>query len=263
MDREGKSMPQIAEWARQGPWGVRLEWGWAGAMALGPGSACVVVVDVLSFTTSVSVAVEAGTQVLPYPWRDDAAAEFAARQGAALAVERRAVSEQQPWSLSPAALRRAPVAERLVLPSPNGSAIAAAVSGVPVVAACLRNAGAVARWIAGQGWGTGREPVAVIAAGEQWPGGVEPRPAVEDWLGAGAIAAALARNGAGPLSAEAHAAAVAYDAIADVAALIGDCVSGRELTEGGFAQDVAVATELDSSAVVPVSTGGAFVDAAR
>jgi 2-phosphosulfolactate phosphatase len=233
MDREGKSMPQIAEWARQRPWGVRLEWGSAGAMALGPGSACVVVVDVLSFTTSVSVAVEAGTHVLPYPWRDDAAAEFAARQGAALAVGRRAVSEQQPWSLSPAALRRAPVAERLVLPSPNGSAIAAAVRGVPVVAACLRNAGAVARWIAGQGWGTGREPVAVIAAGEQWPGGVELRPAV------------------------------AYDAIADVAGLIRDCASGRELTEGGFAQDVAVATELDSSAVVPVSTGGAFVDAAR
>ncbi|MFI9412142.1 hypothetical protein [Nocardia gamkensis] len=56
---------------------------------------------------------------------------------------------------------------------------------------------------------------------------------------------------------------MAYDAIADVAALIRDCASGRELTEGGFAQDVAVATELDSSAVVPVSTGGAFVDAAR
>ncbi|WP_174371890.1 2-phosphosulfolactate phosphatase [Nocardia exalbida] len=255
-------MPQIAEWARQRSWGVRLEWGSAGAMALGPGSACVVVVDVLSFTTSVSVAVEAGTQVLPYPWRDDAAAEFAARQGAALAVGRRAVSEQQPWSLSPAALRRAPVAGRLVLPSPNGSAIAAAVRGVPVVAACLRNAGAVARWIAGQGWGTAREPVAVIAAGEQWPG-AQLRLAVEDWLGAGAVAAALARNGAGPLSAEAHAAAVTYDAIADVVALIRDCASGRELTEGGFAQDVAVATELDCSAVVPVSTGGAFVDAAR
>ncbi|MET9026475.1 2-phosphosulfolactate phosphatase [Nocardia sp. NPDC004168] len=256
-------MAEIAEWARQQPWGVRLEWGLTGALALGPGSACVVVVDVLSFTTSVSVAVEAGTRVLPYPWRDGGAAEFAARHGAELAVGRRAVSERQPWSLSPAALRCAPVAERLVLPSPNGSAISAAVSGVPVVAACLRNASAVARWIAGRGWGSARQPVAVIAAGEHWPGRDGLRPAVEDWLGAGAVAAALARSAVGPLSPEAHAAAVAYGGIADVAALIRDCASGRELAEGGFAQDVAAATELDSSGVVPVLTDGAFVDAAR
>ncbi|MER7454095.1 2-phosphosulfolactate phosphatase [Nocardia beijingensis] len=256
-------MAEIAEWARQRPSGVRLEWGSAGAAALGPECACVVVVDVLSFTTSVSVAVEAGTRVLPYPWRDGGAAQFAARHSAELAVGRRAVSERQPWSLSPAALRSAPVVERLVLPSPNGSAIAAAVSGVPVVAACLRNAGAVAGWIAGRGWGTERQPVALIAAGEHWPGRDVLRPAVEDWLGAGAVAAALARGGAGPLSAEAHAAAVAYDGVADVAALIRDCASGRELSEGGFAQDVAVATELDSSGVVPVLTDGAFVDAAR
>ncbi|MBF6465929.1 2-phosphosulfolactate phosphatase [Nocardia beijingensis] len=256
-------MAEIAEWARQQAWGVRLEWGSAGAIALGPGSACVVVVDVLSFTTSVSVAVEAGTRVLPYPWRDGGAAEFAARQGAALAVGRRAVSERQPWSLSPAALRRAPVAERLVLPSPNGSAISAAVGGVPVIAACLRNASAVAGWIAGRGWGSAQQPVAVIAAGEQWPGRADLRPAVEDWLGAGAVAAALARLGAGPLSPEAHAAAVAHEGIADVAALIRDCSSGRELAGGGFAQDVAVATEIERSQVVPVLTDGAFADASR
>ncbi|MGK8503290.1 2-phosphosulfolactate phosphatase [Nocardia asiatica] len=256
-------MREIAEWARQRPWGVGLEWGWAGAMALGPGSACVVVVDVLSFTTAVSVAVEAGTRVLPYPWRDGGAAEFAARHDARLAVGRRAVSLRQPWSLSPAALRAAPVAERLVLPSPNGSAISAAVSGVPIVAACLRNASAVARWIVRQGWGSAQRPVAVIAAGEQWPGRDILRPAVEDWLGAGAVAGALARIGAGPLSPEAHAAAVAHDGVADLAALIRDCASGRELSGGGFAQDVAVATELDSSEVVPVLIDAAFADAGR
>ncbi|WP_280252031.1 hypothetical protein [Nocardia abscessus] len=50
--------------------------------------------------------------------------------------------------------------------------------------------------------------------------------------------------------------------ITDVAALIRDCASGRELADGGFAQDVAVATELDVSSVVPVLTEGAFADAA-
>ncbi|WP_236565697.1 MULTISPECIES: 2-phosphosulfolactate phosphatase [Nocardia] len=173
------------------------------------------------------------------------------------------MSQRQPWSLSPAALRRAPVAARLLLPSPNGSAICAAVTGVPVVAACLRNASAVARWIVERGWGTVQRPVAVIAVGEHWPGRDALRPAVEDWLGAGAVAAALARGGAGPLSAEAAAAAAAHEGVADVAALIRDSASGRELARGGFAQDVAVATELDVSRVVPVRAEAAFADAVR
>src|SRR3712207_7664615 len=37
-----------------------------------------------------------------------------------LAVDRREVTDERPWSLSPAALRAAPAAARLVLPSPNG-----------------------------------------------------------------------------------------------------------------------------------------------
>ncbi|MGQ4599731.1 2-phosphosulfolactate phosphatase [Nocardia sp. R6R-6] len=254
-------MRVVADWARQESWGVRLEWGLAGARALGPGSACVVVVDVLSFTTSVSVAVERGTRVLPYPWRDGGAAEFAAQRGAVVAVGRRSVSEQQPWSLSPAGLRRAPAAERLVLPSPNGSAISAAVDGVPVIAGCLRNATAVAGWIVRQGWGTVRQPVSVVAAGEHWPGEDLLRPAIEDWVGAGAIVAALARSGAGPLSPEAAAAMAGSVGITDIPTLIADCASGRELADSGFAGDVAVATELDVSAVVPVLTNGAFDDA--
>jgi phosphosulfolactate phosphohydrolase-like enzyme len=35
-------------------------------------------------------------------------------------------------------------------------------------------------------------------------------------------------------------------------------VSGRELRAAGFADDVAVAAELDSAAIVPVLAGGAF-----
>lgn len=254
-------MREIPEWAKQNSWGVRFDWGLPGALALGPGSAAVVVIDVLSFTTSVSVAVEAGTKVLPYPWRDGTAAEFAARQAAELAVGRTAVSAQQPWSLSPAALRRAPAPARLVLPSPNRSAISAAVTGVPVIAAALRNVSAVARWIVKRGWGTEEYPIAVIAAGEHWQGRDALRPAIEDWLGAAALLAALVENGAGPLSPEAWVAKVCYDGIEDVPALIAECASGRELAGIGFADDVAVATEIDASKVVPVLTDGAFTDA--
>lgn len=255
-------MIEIPEWSKQSPAGIRIDWGLAGARALGPGCAAVVVVDVLSFTTSVSVMVEAGTRVLPYPWRDGNAAEFAAAQQAEVAVGRSAVSARQPWSLLPAALRRAPAPARLVLPSPNGSAICAAVTGIPVLAASLRNATAVAEWIAGQGWGTESHPVAVIAAGEHWPGADVLRPAVEDWLGAAAVITALAQRVSGPLSPEAVLARAGYEGIADVRALVHDCASGRELAAKGFGDDVTVATELESSKVVPLLVDGAFVDAA-
>jgi 2-phosphosulfolactate phosphatase len=164
------------------PYDVRFEWGPAGAAALAPSSSCLVVVDVLSFSTSVTVAVEAGTRVYPYAWRDETAAAFARERQAELAVGRRAVSADRPWSLSPAALRRAPFTEGLVLPSPNGSEICASAvgAGVTVIAGCLRNASAVARYLREHGFLRGRYlpgghgapgPVTVIAAGERWPDG--------------------------------------------------------------------------------------------
>jgi 2-phosphosulfolactate phosphatase len=148
-----------------------------------------------------------------------------------------------------------------VLPSPNGSAISAAVESVPVVAACLRNASAVARWIVQQGWGNVAHPVTVIAAGEHWPDRRALRPAIEDWLGAAAVIAALAGLGAGPLSPEAVAAKACYDAIGDIPPLIRDCASGLELAAMGFAEDVAIAVELETSTAVPVLVDGAFTAA--
>lgn len=251
----------MSDWFLQGQYGVRFEWGPVGARHLASDTGCLVVVDVLSFTTSVTVAVEAGTQVFPCAWRDETAAAFARDKGAELAVGRRAVTPASPWSLSPAALRRAPFTPRLVLPSPNGSAISAAAAGSTVVAGCLRNAAAVARLLARQGHGTAERPLVVIAAGERWPDG-SLRPALEDLLGAGAVIDALAARGGGPLSPEAAAARACFDRTSDVAAAVTSCASGLELARSGFADDVAVATELDACAVVPVLTGGAFHDGA-
>ncbi|KJY15855.1 MULTISPECIES: 2-phosphosulfolactate phosphatase [unclassified Streptomyces] len=247
----------MSDWFLQRSFGVRFEWGPVGAQRLASDVACLVVVDVLSFTTSVSVAVEAGTRVYPYAWRDETAAVFAKEKAAALAVGRRAAGSASPWSLSPAALRRAPFTPRLVLPSPNGSAIAAAAAGSAVVAGCLRNASAVGRWLAEHGYGTPELPVAVIAAGERWPDG-SMRPALEDLMGAGAITAELQARGAGPLSPEAAAAHACFTHTPDVAAAVAACSSGLELTRGGFAEDVAIAGELDAGTAVPVLTDGAF-----
>ncbi|MEW1926639.1 2-phosphosulfolactate phosphatase [Streptomyces sp. NPDC088360] len=267
------------EWSAQGEYGVRFEWGPEGArrlMAAGD-VACLVVVDVLSFTTAVSVAVDAGTKVFPYAWRDESAVAFAAERDAELAVGRRAVTAASPWSLSPAALRLAPFTPRLVLPSPNGSAIpAAAGTSGTVVAGCLRNAAAVGSWLAGQGYGGPERPVAVVAAGERWAEG-SLRPALEDLLGAGAIISAVASavasavtpavtaaaaagsavNGA-RVSPEAAVAAASYASCADVASAVADCASGRELRASGFAEDVAVAVESGASERVPVLAAEGF-----
>ncbi|MGW7410955.1 2-phosphosulfolactate phosphatase [Streptomyces sp. NPDC054863] len=247
-------------WSLQSGHGVRFEWGPTGAERLAPHIACLVVVDVLSFATSVSIAVAAGTRVFPYRWRDESAFVHAAEHDAELAVGRRMVSATTPWTLSPAALRRAPFTPRLVLPSPNGSAIAASANGATVVAASLRNATAVGQWLTARGYGREDRPVGVIAAGERWPDG-SLRPALEDLLGAGAVIAALRESADAGLSPEATAAVAACTAVADLSATVTDCSSGRELTEGGFAEDVALAGELDVSTTVPVLVGGAFTAA--
>ena len=130
-----------------------------------------------------------------------------------------------------------------------------------VIAGCLRNAAAVGRFLSGS-----PGPVTVVAAGERWPDG-SLRPALEDLLGAGAIFAALrdaaaARDaGAGTFSPEAEAARACFEATADVAAAVSGCASGRELIEGGFGEDVAIATEIGACLVVPVLTDGAFTAA--
>ncbi|WP_405959631.1 hypothetical protein OG235_03185 [Streptomyces sp. NBC_00024] len=137
----------------------------------------------MSFTTAVSSAVQAGTRVFPYGGQEDAAASFAREKGARLAVARHAVTAVVPRSLSPGHLRAAPVVPRLVLPSANGAAVAAAApADLSVVAACLRNLTAVGSRLTAQGYGTAHRSVAVIAAGEQWPDGTL-RPALEDLLG--------------------------------------------------------------------------------
>jgi 2-phosphosulfolactate phosphatase len=255
-------LPVVTTWFMQAHHGVRFDWGPVAAATLAPDSACIVIVDVLSFTTSVTVATERGIHVYPYLWRDRTAAAFAAQKQATLAVGRRSISPATPWSLSPAALRRAPFTPRLVLPSPNGSAIAAASSSPILVAGSLCNAAATGRWLADRGFGTPDLPVTVIAAGERWPDD-SLRPALEDLLGAGAIIAALHDRAATSLSPEAAAARACFQATPDIAAAVANSASGLELAAGGFTEDAVIAAELDTCTAVPVLTDQAFSPAAH
>jgi len=241
--------------------GVRFDWGLAGATELARFCAVLVVVDVLSFSTAVDVAVTRGIQVFPFPWSEQAT-EVAERLGAAVAVDRSSVSPERPWSLSPAALMAAPVTERLVLPSPNGSAICAAAQGfgVPVVAACLRNPSAVAQWLRHNEYGQRSQPIGVVAAGERWPDGTI-RPSVEDLLGCAHVIDALA-PAEGGLSVEAAVTLATLNGLSDTGSAIRGCVSGQELIARGFGDDVAIASQLDASTAVPLLRNDFFANAA-
>jgi 2-phosphosulfolactate phosphatase len=111
----------------------------------------------------------------------------------------------------------------VVLPSPNGGTVAAALAdaGPVVLAGCLRNASAV-----------------------------------EDLLGAGAVLHALA----GRPSPEARAAVAAFRQH-DLPGDLLDCASGRELAALGRVAEVRLAAQHDVSQVVPVLRDGAFTAA--
>ena len=252
------------EFHSQAGFAYRFDWGFEGLRALAPVADVLVIVDVLRFSTAVCVAVEAGATVLPYRWAAADAADYAASHDAILAGRR----ERGELSLSPSDLVHVEPGSRIVLPSPNGSALALTAHELGarhVLAGCLRNAGATAihaRRLAAEGRGV----VAVIAAGERWHDDTGPvRPAVEDLLGAGAILVALdpsAAVGDPQCSPEAAAARAAFVAARPRlhATLIG-CASGRELLDRGWADDVAMAAEHDASRVVPELRGAEFVAA--
>jgi 2-phosphosulfolactate phosphatase len=230
---------------------VRCEWGMHGVATLAPISDVVIIVDVLSFSTCVDIAVSQGAVVFPYRWKDETAIDFAASVGAELASGRHGASR---YSLSPASLQSLPPGTRLVLPSPNGATLSFGTGAIPTLTGCLRNSRAVAD--AAQPYGS---RIAVIPAGERWPDG-SLRPAFEDWVGAGAILSHLP----GVLSPEARAAVAAYEsARADLADVVKGCGSGRELIERGFKQDVVLATALGVSRCAPMLVNGTYTHRER
>jgi 2-phosphosulfolactate phosphatase len=236
---------------------TRFEWGPEGARRLAAVSDVIIVVDVISSTTCITIGCEHGARIYPYRFKDDSAAAYAESLRASLAVHREAVDDAHPYSLSPATFLRARPGENVVLPSPNGAtiALAAAEAGKPVLAGCLRNASAVARAARSLG-----DVVTVIAAGERWFMSDDTlRPAFEDQAGAGAILRAL--NDRSPEASSAV--AVFESARTDLLQRLTDCSSGREVGERGYSVDVTLAAEIDVSETVPILQDGAFIAAGR
>ena len=247
---------------------IRFAWGQTGAETLAPVCDVMVIVDVLSFSTCVSVAVARGATVYPYRFRDASAVAFAQAVDAILAGSR-GISR---FSLSPESLMSLNVGSRIVLPSPNGSTISFSTGDAPTYAGCLRNAGAVAAAAMGTAAMRTAENttaenttekskrgsrIGVIACGERWKSGGL-RPALEDMIGAGAIIARLH----GSCSPEAAAAASVFMSVENTLtdSLI-RCSSGKELIAGGYMNDVTLAAAEDADMVTPLLINGAYTAA--
>ncbi len=153
--------------------------------------------------------------------------------------------------------------DRLVLTSLNGALTASAArGGAAVLVGSMRNARRVALACKQLLEESAVARVTLVACAEHWSsvadvGGI--RPGLEDWLGAGAIAAYL-RELEVRLSIEATAAAATFEATdpASIEAWLMGCVSGRELIANGFVEDVRLAAEVDVATTVPVVCDDGF-----
>ncbi len=220
----------VPNWARQGGFDVRFDWGPAGVAAVA-GDGVVVVVDVLRFTTTVEAATGRGVLVYPYRWRDETAAAFASTVEARLADG----ADRDGPSPSPSSFVRLEPGERVVLTSPqrrdvHGVGRCPSLAGGRSVPAQRRNGGRVAPGPPRDG----TQALTVIACGERWPDDTL-RPALEDLLGAGAVLARLGGN----QSPEARAAVAAWTSARDhIDTDLTTCASGQELIERGHHDDV-------------------------
>jgi len=236
----------------------RLESGRSGATAAADRGDIIVIVDVLSFSTSVAVAVDRGAFIYPCPMGKDAGA-IAARIGGTAAVRRREVPLKGRFSLSPLTYAHIGPGQKVVVASPNGATCSACAAGSDfVLAGALVNASAAGA-VVSELMSREKKSLSVIACGEieRFPdGGREMRWALEDYLGAGAIMSHLGCS----KSADARVCEAAFLQNRDyLSELIRDCRSGRELTEWGFGEDVDLSSRLDTYNCVPILRGERFM----
>ncbi|HEY3251838.1 MAG TPA: 2-phosphosulfolactate phosphatase [Ignavibacteria bacterium] len=256
----------------QSEYDIKCEWGIKGIEALAGVSDVFIIVDVLSFSTCVDICVNNGAIVYPYAFRDASAVNFASEIGAELAVSRKDNPDGKKYSLLMSSLLEIPKGTKLVLPSPNGSAISFAAGNKPLICGCLRNSKAVAEYAMKH-----YKNITVIPAGEKWEDDNTLRPCLEDMLGAGAIISHFK----GSRSPESRVMTAAFNLFKEdipgalknsssgkehksvfdsFACIIKNSSSGRELIERGYENDIEIASKLNVSSAVPVLVDGGYVN---
>ncbi|OOE14242.1 2-phosphosulfolactate phosphatase [Fictibacillus arsenicus] len=245
----------------QSSYEIKVEWGIRGAREAAKREEILIIVDVLSFSSTVIAAMENEALIYPFPPPiNEKANKYADQLDAELVVGREKAFKTGKHSLSPNSFTAVDRGKSYVLCSLNGAACVEAAKKIPaLLLGSLRNAEAVAEAALELKKKTGK-PITIIACGERWEKASgnenELRPAIEDYLGAGAIISSFE----GSLSPEAFVCKQAFQGSEHIlSSLIRNCGSGRELAERGFAKDVDYCLQLNVSSIVPVLSGNKFI----
>jgi 2-phosphosulfolactate phosphatase len=244
----------------QNPYECKMEWGRRGAREAAERGDIVMIVDVLSFSSTVVSALDKGAIIYPYPPNLDGKL-YAESIGAEFILGRAEAARLDKPTLSPVSFNQEHNSKKYVLTSLNGSFCTWIASKVPaLLIGSLLNASSVA-YAANQIQKQTKANITVIPCGEQWEDNKihedTLRPAMEDYLGAGAILSYLA----GKKSPEAELCTTAFlHAKHIIDEFIWDCGSGRELREKGFESDVTHCSRLNVYQTVPVLCRDHFIE---
>ena len=239
---------------------VKMEWGRRGAREAAERGDIVIIVDVLSFSSTVVAALNAGAVIFPYPPNLDGK-RYASSIGAKYILGRAEAARTRNPTLSPVTFNEKHLNERFVLTSLNGAYCSWIASKVPaLLIGSFLNASAVAVLASKLQQETGAD-ITVVPCGEMWNDVRENedrlRPSVEDYLGAGAILAGLG----GSKSPEAEVCAGAFKSSESrIIELVWDSGSGRELRERGYEEDVKYCSQLNVIGIVPMMKDGRFIE---
>ena len=233
----------------------RFDWGRSGVERAATRGDVIIVVDTLSFSTTVIAAVGKGANVLPCR-EDDDLHEVAQQVKAEVAVGRKEVPHRGRFSLSPLTCTEIEPGTRIVLPSLNGATcvrVAQESSSTILIGALINAQAAASRAELSSSQTAG---ITVVACGERFKTPAADgtiRFAVEDYLGAGAILSYLDFDKSPEARVCENAFIGSRDKLSDI---LWECESGRELREIGFGDDVRFASQINRYNVVPILRDG-------
>lgn len=211
-----------------------------------------IIVDVLSFSSTVVTGLNYGAIIYPYPPHLNGKA-YAQSLGALYILGRAEAARLDAPTLSPVTFNHSHDRQKYVLSSLNGAFCTWIASHIPALfIGSLLNASVVAS-AASQISASLKANITVVPCGEVWNGVKEfedsLRPAMEDYLGAGAILSRIE----GKQSAEVQVCIGAFQhSKSTLSRLIWDCTSGIELRERGFEKDVKHCSRLNIYQTVPI-----------
>lgn len=245
----------------QEPFACRVEWGIRGAREAAERGDIIIIVDVLSFSSTVISALRYGAIIYPYPPNLDGKS-YAEKVEADFILGRAESARIGKPTLSPITFNQEHSNKKYVLSSLNGAFCTWVATKVPaLLIGALLNASSVAS-VANRLRLQSKSNITVVPCGEQWNDVKEHenslRPSIEDYLGAGAILSYLE----GEKSPEVEVCIGAFQNVKHkIKEIIWECGSGRELRIKGFEKDVKHCSRLNVYQTVPILLNDHFVSA--